>query len=255
MKRAVKIIKDSFSTNKKLLAGLIIVLCVSMYETIDSSLKTMSYYYGTPCVLDIIIDTQFYNNMIMLCIPLIVLYVVRCKKNCLYMQSIVRHKTRSSILKEQIIESFIYATIFTSFLMITQILVAIIRKVVFLNWSETASVYYHVTGNVSTQNVSMIILVIVEIFLLYISKFMVLFVFVDVLQWYPKYIFLIFILLMMPLALLFTTGKDIFYVGLSVDWNSITEPMTIWKYFFVVICIFSEYQIGKMIIKGKDIFR
>ena len=102
-----------------------------------------------------------------------------------------------------------------------------------INWDTMESVYFGQTGNVVKSN---FLSVAVVIWLMYVLKLMLLFTIVDLSLWYPKTLFFVWIVLLIPLGIeIFSIAAIANCIGNQIEHNSLQR-------IFIGICI--QHMIG-----------
>jgi len=115
------------------------------------------------------------------------------------------------------------------------------------------SVYFGQTGNVVKSN---FLSVAVVIWLMYVLKLMLLFTIVDLSLWYPKTLFFVWIVLLIPLGIEALHYGKIYFSLFAVwqtSWNTPGKWLGIIQIGIVVS--FIEKLIGEKMIERRDIWR
>lgn len=245
-------VKDSVIKHKWLLTAGMLWIFVSSFWTVYNQENMYKFYGLSACAADYMIAQQevFYSGLTIF--PFVFFFVIKCKQNSLNTQYILRYQSRKRVLKNQFVESVLYAAISALLLVgaITVVGWSVSGKLI--NWDAMDSVFLGQTGNTIKVN---FLTVAVVIWLMYIVKFNILFAVVDIAMWYPKTLFLVWIVLLIPLGIEAHQYGNIFF-------NLFTIQQTTWMLpekwialiIFGVIIFGLEYMAGKIIVKKRDIW-
>ncbi len=253
--RRVSFMKDAMWNNRKLMIG-ILILCVAgtYYETsgADAFLRN---YTGQPCMLDLIIEQQSGMFMSMILIPSILFLIMKCKRNGLNTLLVLKYQKRKHLFVEQMRESAFYAIFISILILAIQLPCAAITNRTWCNWEDASSVFFRRTGQNFQLSVGVCILIFAAILLMYVLKNFILFVLIDLVSWFPGKLFLIYILVMVPVAILHIKQVDIFYGYFGVWQQMVIDPVEYGKRVLVGlgICVL-EYVVGSLCIRKRDIF-
>ena len=122
-----------------------------------------------------------------------------------------------------------------------------------INWDTMESVYFGQTGNVVKSH---FLSVAVVIWLMYVLKLILLFVMVDIFLWYPKTLFFIWIVLLVPIGIeALHYGK--IYFSLFAVWQTSWNTPGKWLGIILIgiVVFFIEKLIGEKMIERRDIWR
>lgn len=253
--RRASFIKDAIWNNRKLMIG-ILILCIAgtYYETfgVDEFLRN---YTGQPCVLDLIIEQQSGMFMSMILIPVVLFLVMKCKRNGLNTLLVLKYQKRKNLFVEQMRESAFYAISISILIIGIQLPCTVFTNHTWCNWEKSSSVFFHRTGQNYHMSVGVFILIFIAILLMHILKNFILFVLIDIVSWFHGKLFLIYILVMIPVAILHIKQVDIFYGYFGTWQQMLIEPMEYGKRVLVGvgICIL-EYLVGILLVRKRDIF-
>lgn len=253
--RRASFIKDAMWSNRKLMIG-ILILCIAgtYYETsgVDAFLRN---YTGQPCVLDLIIEQQSGMFMSMVVIPVVLFLIMKCKRNGLNTLLVLKYQKRKKLFSEQMRESGFYAILISVLIVGIQLPCAVVINRTWCNWEQSFSVFFRRTGQNYHLSVGMCILVFVAILLMYVLKNFILFVLIDIVSWFSGKLFLIYILVMVPVAILHIKQVDIFYGYFGAWQQMMVEPIEYGKRILagIGICVL-EYVVGNLLIQKRDIF-
>ena len=180
-------------------------------------------------------------------------FVIRCKKDSLNVQYILRYQSRKSMFQQQLKESLLYVVGIATIIILTTTLIGWIFSRNLINWDTMESVYFGQTGNVVKSH---FLSVAVVIWLMYVLKLILLFVMVDIFLWYPKTLFFIWIVLLVPLGIeALHYGK--IYFSLFAVWQTSWNTPGKWLGIILIgiVVLFIEKLIGEKMIERRDIWR
>lgn len=231
------------------------ILCV--YQGGLDTMYVAQAYGISISTADILIELQDGQDCGLKIFPLIVFLVMKCKVNNLYTQFVVRYEKRDRIIHSQILESLGYATLISLFVVSTETMIAYGKKLPFINWDALDNQFFIMTGEYASESFLKIFILVL---LFYIIKFMLVFAVLDLLLWYPKYLFLLWILLILLAAMELPSVSTRGIIGVhslfSVQYG-LWETM--WKQGILLIIgaliVMLIYQIGFILIRKTDIYK
>lgn len=245
-------VKDGIAKQKKLVILYLIWSIICIYWGVWNFSNSYKFYQVDISTADLLILLQYpFNFGIMIC-PAAMFLMLKCKQNSLNMQFILRYGSRERVLCRQIMESMVYAVVFVIILVGSEFAFSFAKTGQLINWNSAKGLYYVQTGNLITQN---FIPVLGAICLMYYIKFMLMLIILDVLLWYPRFIFLLWILVVLPVSIE-SLGTPVFYLLFAVQYSLWQSP---WKEgllaaigFLVYILLF---LVGRGFVSHKDIFK
>ena len=215
--------------------------------------RIWDFYHQTVSVADLLIDLQNPGRFGIMIFPIMLFFILRCKQDSIYMQVVLRYGNRNRMFRNQLMESGIYALGMSTILILLESAVGYLFVGEWINWEDIQSRFYSTTGLQSTAHFGEIVIM---VWLLYILKFLLILVLMDMLFWYQKYLFFIWI----PVILFFgleTPIVDIpvFHTFYCIQYAYILERTEILLPLLIgVLLLITEYLIGTIFIKKKDIF-
>lgn len=253
-KRTLCKVKDSFQTQRIWLVFVFVWICVCTWGMVKSvSSKYMILGVDTSAI-DYIIYQQEANFSGIQIFPFIFLLGMKCKRNSLELQYILRYKTKAKLFRSQLRESFVYSVLSGGLLVGLSAVTGFIQSGLLLNWSDMDSVYFYKTGGEILQGNFFVLAGITWIF--YILKFMILFQIMDILLWFPKWLFLFWVMYLVVLTVeMGYIGKILFKV-FAIDYILCKTPIVFILLIFlgiVVLCI--EHILGIQLIRQRDVGR
>ena len=213
--------------------------------------KTYQFYHVDVSTADFLILLQNSWNFGVMVLPLMLFLVMRCKQDSLNVQRLLRYGSRSRMLRIQFMESAIYAVYNTLVVIVIESIAAYSLTGVWINWGETGSLYYSQVGAVTDVVFGTVAM---TVGMLYFLKYMMMFSFLDLLFWNPRYMFVIWILLIV-LAGTDRLGRTGFYQIFSIQFGIWNSPRVILTAILGGIGIIGvEYLVGVMKVRKRDIF-
>lgn len=253
-KRTFCKVKDSFQTQRIWLIFVFVWICVCTLGMIKNvSSKYMILGVNTSAI-DYIIYQQEANFSGIQIFPFIFLSGMKCKRNSIEIQYILRYKTKAKLFRSQLRESFVYSVVAGGLLVGLSAIAGFIQSGLLLNWSNMDSVYFYKTGGEILQGNFFVFAGTVWLF--YILKFMILFQIVDILLWFPKWLFLFWIMYLVAVAVeMGHVGKILFEV-FKVDYIFCRTPGTFVLLIFLgIVALCMEHILGIQLIRQRDVGR
>lgn len=253
-KHAVDRVKDGIYRRRKLiiLCGVwcTLIICLSLKNEVDR----LSFQPFQICQSDLLISLQYSGYFELCMFPFIIFVIMRCKMDSLNMQYLIRYKKRKQVLYRQAAESFLYALGASMFIVGVEMILASAQKLSFINWELEESCYYAKTGMVLTEKYW---IVAIGVCLMYVVKFLIILSVLDVLMWYPKEMFLLWILIVFLGEIeAYTVNGKVFHGLFAVRYET-WQP--VWNFgiwiFIGILIVILEYQVGVFITRKKDIYR
>ena len=251
LRRALRRVQNGVIEQKRLTGMVLAWNAVCICWGILSFNKTYQFYHVSISTADFLILLQNSWNFGIMILPLTVFLVMRCKQDSLNIQRMLRYGSRSKMLRVQFMESGIYGVYHTLVLVLLESIAAYSLTGVWINRDETGSLFYSQTGamvDVGFWGVA------ITVGMMYFLKYMMVFGFLDLLFWHPRYMFTIWILLIV-LAGTDRLGNIGFYQIFSVSfvgWNSLKTIFAV--ILGGIVIIGAEYLVGVAKIRKQDIF-
>jgi hypothetical protein len=157
------------------------------------------------------------------------------------------------MFQQQLKESLVYAAGISFIIILMATFTGWIFSRNLINWDTMESVYFGQTGNVVKSH---FLSVAVIIWLMYVLKLILLFVMVDIFLWYPKTLFFIWIVLLVPIGIeALHYGK--IYFSLFAVWQTSWNTPGKWLGIILIgiVVFFIEKLIGEKMIERRDIWR
>ena len=252
LQHALRHVKDSVIKHKWILTAAVIWIFVCSFWTAYDQENMYKLYGLSASAADYIIAQQeaLYSGLTIF--PFVLFFVIKCKQNSLNTQYILRYQSRKRMLKNQFIESVMYAVISALLLVGIATMIGWTVSGKLINWDALDSVFIGQTGESVKVN---FLAVAVIAWLMYTLKFSILFAVADIAMWFPKTLFLVWIVLLLPL------GIEALHYG-NIFFNLFAIRQTLWmspgKWSALIISgviIFGlEYMAGKKLVKKRDIW-
>lgn len=251
LRRVLRRVQNGVIEQKRLIGMVFLWNAVCICWGVLSFNKTYQFYHVSISTADFLILLQNSWNFGLMILPLTVFLVMRCKQDSLNVQRLIRYGSRSKMLGIQFMESAIYAIQHILALVLIESIAAYSLTGVWINWHETGSLFYSQTGVVTDTG---FLGVAMTVSIMYFLKYMMVFVFMDLLFWHPRYMFTVWILLIV-LAGTDRLGNTGFYQIFSISFESWNAPriiltMILWG----IVIIGAEYLVGVAKIRKQDIF-
>lgn len=252
-KQTVYGVKDELLKQKYLAAACLAwgILC-TWWGTWNNFEINEFYGYET-CAADILIGQQQGTYVGLTIFPFAAFLFMRCKKDSLNVQYLLRYGSRECMFRHQIMESWVYALGTSLCLLLIQFVFAAAKCGSLINWEKEESYYCMVAGLPAQGN---FFLVFGAVFVMYLVKFMMVLMLLDILLWYPRYLFVLWILLVAAAGTAWLTEVDLLYELFGFWWEQWREPA---RYGIQVLIgglvIGVEYLTGTGVIREKDVFR
>ena len=157
------------------------------------------------------------------------------------------------MFQQQLKESLVYAAGISFIIILMATFTGWIFSRNLINWDTMESVYFGQTGNIVKSH---FLSVAVVIWLMYVLKLILLFVMVDIFLWYPKTLFFIWIVLLVPIGIeALHYGK--IYFSLFAVWQTSWNTPGKWLGIILIgiVVFFIEKLIGEKMIERRDIWR
>ena len=224
-----------------------------LYWTVSEQKKMYQFYHLSASTIDYVIAQQraLYSGLTIF--PFVLFFVIKCKQDSLNIQYILRYQSRKRMFQQQLKESLVYAAGISFIIILMATFTGWIFSRNLINWDTMESVYFGQTGNVVKSN---FLSVAVVIWLMYVLKLMLLFTIVDLSLWYPKTLFFVWIVLLIPLGIEALHYGKIYFSLFAVwqtSWNTPGKWLGIIQIGIVVS--FIEKLIGEKMIERRDIWR
>ena len=253
MKQTFYHVRDSLIKHRWLLTAELIWMIVCTFWTVSEQKKMYQFYHLSASTIDYVIAQQraLYSGLTIF--PFVLFFVIKCKQDSLNIQYILRYQSRKRMFQQQLKESLVYAAGLSFIIILMATFTGWIFSRNLINWDTMESVYFGQTGNVVKSN---FLSVAVVIWLMYVLKLMLLFTIVDLSLWYPKTLFFVWIVLLIPLGIEALHYGKIYFSLFAVwqtSWNTPGKWLGIIQIGIVVS--FIEKLIGEKMIERRDIWR
>lgn len=257
LQQATYRVKNGLISQWKWYVIFILWSCFIWFQNVKDFSITFQFYELPISVVDILIDSQIGTNFGLKICPFVCFIVLRSKINSLRAQSIIRYKTKTSFLITQILESAIYAFIFSVFQCTLITFMAISKGLPLICWDMIDNMLYLKTDLLLTESFGKVFGFIVCFFFL---KCMMIFAVLDITLWISNISLLPWMLLIIyaGLELPLFKSKNIngFHSFFAVQYELWRIP---WRHLLLAVIaitlIFLEYYIVNQLIKRKDLFR
>ncbi len=251
LRRALRRGQNGVIEQKRLAVMVFVWNAVCICWGILSFNKTYQFYHVSISTADFLILLQNSWNFGIMILPFTVFLVMRCKQDSLNVQRLLRYGSRSKMLGIQFMESAIYAIYHALAVVLIESIAAYSLTGVWINWNEIGSLFYSQTGAVADAG---FLGVAITVGMLYFLKYMIVFGFWDLLFWNPRYMFTVWILLIV-LAGTDRLGNTGFYQIFSVSFGGWNSPRSIFTLILGgIVIIGTEYLAGVVKIRKQDIF-
>lgn len=251
-KQAVYNVKDGAARQWKLVLFNVIWSLVCIFWNAWNCHQMYGFYGVEISMADFVIFGQHWDTFGLLILPMSMLAVMKCKGHSLNMHFILRYGGRAGMLRRQIMESVVYAAALSLYLVIFNTAAAFIFNRHLINWMSQDSLYYTQTGMQSSAH---FLSVAATVALMYFVKLMLIMLILDILLWQSKYLFLLWVGIIVLVGLE-VIRVSIFFGLFSIDYATWRFP---WKQGILVVLgvllMTLEYLVGTVLIKKKDIFQ
>lgn len=245
-------VKDGIETQHKLVGAYLIWSALCVYWGTYNNIDIYQFYGPELSVADLLILQQHDYFAGITIFPFAAFLIMKCKENSLNVQYILRYGDRKCTLQKQIIESIWYSLILSVLLVAMQVLFAWIKTGNLINWDSFDSLYYYKIGEFTDTNV---LWVIIGVMLMYFIKLLIVFVCIDLLMWYPKVIFLVWVALILVVGIELFAERQVFHLLFSVKYELWSNPFRQFAYLgFGAVYVGIQYLVGRILVKRKDIF-
>ena len=189
LRRALRRGQNGVIEQKRLAVMVFVWNAVCICWGILSFNKTYQFYHVSISTADFLILLQNSWNFGIMILPFTVFLVMRCKQDSLNVQRLLRYGSRSKMLGIQFMESAIYAIYHALAVVLIESIAAYSLTGVWINWNEIGSLFYSQTGAVADAG---FLGVAITVGMLYFLKYMIVFGFLDLLFWNPRYMFTVY---------------------------------------------------------------
>lgn len=255
-RQAVWQVKNGISRQKKTVMFCILWILFGIYKAFAGWVTYYEFMCVDVSIADVLIVLQNFRDFGIMILPAVVFMVTRCKLDSLNLQFVIRHTDKPHVLYRQCLESVLYSVGVSVFIVAAEIFFSVVRKMPAVNWESENSIYFHKTQMLVSEHFISICL---AVYLMYFVKCLMMMVVLDVLLWFPKWIFLIWIIIIMMAGIdaISVEGEfNTFFSRFSVQYVLWQEP---WKqYIWVLVGLLialAEYVIGCILIRKRDIFK
>lgn len=249
-------IKNGIIKHKKLFFVMIFWNVMCIYVATKNHMARYEFYGISASVADVLINLQEGLVFGLEILPLTVFLILKCKLDNMHTQFMIRYGDRTSMLSDGVTESIIYSIISSLLLVLLGILASCQYGLPFINWDSANSVLCMETGLLLAESFWHVVF---RVLLMYIVKHMMFFVMIDILKWFPRYLFLNWISLMFVATLELPILKLQGIVGVH---SLFSVQYVMWgenhKYAILLLAgiaiIYIEYWVGGHLIHKIDVF-
>lgn len=255
-RQAVWQVKNGIARQKKTVIFCMLWSLFGIYKVLADWVKYYEFMCVDVSIADVLIVLQNFRDFGIIILPAVVFMVMRCKLDSLNLQFVIRHTDRPHVLYRQCLESVLYSAGVSAFIVAVEIVFSVVRKMPALNWDSENSIYFHKTHMLVSEH---FIFICLAVYLMYFVKCLIIMVLLDVLLWFPKWIFLIWfvIITMAGMDFLSMEGEfNTFFSRFSIQFVLWQDPWEqhIWVLAGLLIAL-AEYVIGCIMIRKRDIFK
>lgn len=245
-------VKDAVLKQKYLTMAFGIWLFLCCWWSASNIKEIFDFYQISSCVADLLIRQQGSLYTGIMIFPITLILMTKYKQNSLNIQCLLRYGSRERMLRSQIAESTVYSVSVSLLLLLMQCILGRTQVHSFINWDSMDSYYYLQTGETASVGFW---LVLTGIFLMYVIKFLLLLIILDLLMWYQKYLFAVWIIAVLFAAVGIFSKFRIFHEFFAFDMTSWTRPWNFGLRFLLGIAIAAIlYILGGLLIRRKDLF-
>lgn len=248
----IRSIMDGLGKERRLLALVLVWTVFGAYWSCRGQYESyLQLYHVRLCAADELIMFQDQWRFGIMLLPVFVFLIMKSSKESLNLQQLIRYKSRKKMFRKQILEGAGYALIITAVMMTVETVFARMMTESFINWDQIDSLYYSQTGTVGEVGFPVIFGM---IFVMYLVKFVQILMVMEVLLWCPKYMPVLWILLVL-LAGISTWKFAGYYQIFSVQTTSWKSPLRIGGAFLLgIFVILAEYTAGVRFIRKIDLY-
>lgn len=186
-------------------------------------------------------------------LPLILFLIMKCKVDGFNIQYILRCHSKKRFLGLQVKESAFYSIIVTIILMGFLIALSLLWKMPPVNWSDMGSYFYEKTNMLTEVNFLILMLKVETVVFLKLMASMIL---LDLLMWSPKYVILVYVLIIVQSVIgMYVSDSNFLNPFLLIQYESWNDN---WKYvgnvMTGVLVVALEYLVGIIWINKKDFY-
>ena len=252
-KQTVYGVKDEIQKQKYLTAACLLWFILCTWWGTWNNFEINEFYGYETCTADLLIGQQGGTYVGLTIFPFAAFLFMKCKRNSLNVQYLLRYGSRGRMFRRQIMESSVYALGMSVFLLLIQILFSSVKCSSLINWEKEESYYCMLAGVPAEGN---FFLVLGAVFLMYLVKFMIVLTFLDILLWYPRYLFILWVLLVAAAGAAWLAELDLLYELFGFWWKEWTQPVQYGGQVLIGVLIISvEYLTGIGLIREKDVFQ
>ena len=245
-------IMDGLGKERRLLALVLVWTVFCAYWSCRGRYESyLQLYHVRLCAADELIMFQDQWRFGIMLFPVFVFLILKSSKESLNLQQLIRYRSRKQMFRKQILEGAGYALFITAVMMAVETLFARAMTESFINWDQIDSLYYSQTGTVVETSFFVIFGM---IFVMYLVKFVQIFMVMEVLLWCPKYMPVLWILLVL-LAGVSSWKFAGYYQIFSVQTTSWSSPLRVGGVFLLGILVnLAEYFAGVRFISKRDLY-
>ena len=245
---------NEITKQKKLAFICFILTFICIIWNVWDDKKIWAFYRQPISVADMLIDLQSSSRFGIMMFPIMLFFILKCKQDSLNLQIVLRYGSRSRMLRNQLAESCVYALGLSTILVSLESIMGFYFLREWINWNSTSGRFYINTGFISDLCFGEIA---AAVWLMYILKFLLILFLMDMLLWYEKYLFLIWVPVLLAYALdLPILELSIFHNLYSIQYSyAVSRTELLLPLLIGTLLLITEYLIGTIFIKKKDIFQ
>lgn len=206
---------------RKLVLFYLIWIFLGSYWAVHNNIEIYNFYGIDLSTADLLLLLQDARYVGITVFPFATFLIMKCKMDSLNIQSVLRYGSRKRTFQKQILESAWYAIAVSLLLVGVQLLLSWMRTVMAVNWDAMSGLYYYKTGNLCKIN---IFWVIISVILMYLMKFLLVCICIDLLLWYPQFLFLIWVGLVLAIGIEIIMEIPVFYQIFSIQYQLWEQP-------------------------------
>ena len=143
----IRCIMDGFYKERKLTVLVFFWTALCVYGNGIGLYDTYAQLYQVKIsTVDVLIIFQDQWRFGVMLLPIFVFLVMKCSKDCLNLQQLMRYRSRKKMFQKQIWESFGYAVVIIVVILTVETFFFRIMTGSFINWDQIDSLYYSKTG-------------------------------------------------------------------------------------------------------------
>ncbi len=251
-KQVVFDVRDGIVKRNKMVFLFLAWSAVCIYWGVWNFTSIYDFYGYDTSTADMLILMQHQWNFGIMILPAAVFIIMKCKQDSLSVQFILRYGSRKRAFGRQIMESAVYALVMPLLIAGMETLFAYMRSRQLMNWDSLDGLYYAQTGAVCRGS---FLLLFLSICCMYFLKIMMVLLLLDILLWFRKYLFALWIVLVL-LAGIESLDIRFFHQFFAIRYQYWEIP---WRHVVIfligILIMAAEYIIGITMIRKNDIFK